>query len=414
MANDSFKSKIYTKYIKRLLINYKNRNVDLFNILKKIGKDDIEITTGYDEFNDYNVHTLIFLLPGECFEKNISISSQMFICQEIKEDLNRIILESDEYIGEIKFDLKNLDKKASNKETESFLIEASESKDDIHVKDYLKTKIKNFEIPDFWDKDCLRVFISHSVTNYNIAKKLKDEFQKSSLSCFVAHKDIKPTTQWQKEIKKALKSMELFLSIVTENFNKSCWTNQEIGFALCKGIPIISIKIDTASPPGFIFEKQAITLNEKDIAPYSQNFLNLLNLIKEKFPKHPFIKKKFLSARDGCFSWAKDMFMDIINLDFNDKEIEEIVKTIEGPASTKINQLTILLSDPISSEHLEQLPKGEKNKYEYYRELLQDKILSQHTQKRYSIKNYKIIDNQAIPFKTQKANKKQEFEDIPF
>ena len=435
MSNDSFISKIHNKYIKRLLIDYKKRNVDLFNILKKLGSDDIKIKTDdcvedYDSNDDIylkklQAHTLVFLLPEECFENDISISDQESISEKIRKDLNQIISESDEYITKIKFELKdeNLSKKFSKVETDNFFTEDSESKEGIDVNDYLKTKIKSVEIPDFWDKDCLRVFISHSVKNYNVAKKLKDEFIKSSLSCFVAHKDIKPTTQWQKEIKKALNSMELMVALITEDFNESYWTHQEVGFALGRDIPIIPIKLDQSDPKGFISEIQAINLTETDIVPHYQSFLNLLNLIQEKFPKHPFIKKKllsaFLSAKDGSFAWAKEKFMEIISLDFNDKEIEEIVKTIKGPASKRYNQLTILLAPfppaaTITPEHLKQLPEEEKDKYKYYSELLEDKVLSQHTQKRYFIKDCEIIDNQAIPPKTQKVIKEQEFEDFSF
>ena len=59
------------------------------------------------------------------------------------------------------------------------------------------------EIPDFWDKDRLRIFISHSDKNYDIAKTLKDHLINSGMSSFVAHKDIKPKKQWPKEIRKA-------------------------------------------------------------------------------------------------------------------------------------------------------------------------------------------------------------------
>ncbi len=274
-------------------------------------------------------------------------------------------------------------------------------------------------MPDSWDKDCLRVFISHSVKNYPVAKKLKDEFIKSSLSCFVAHKDIKPATLWQKEIKKALNSMELMVALITKDFNKSYWTHQEVGFALGRNIPIISIKLDQSDPKGFISEIQAISLTETDIVPRSHSFLNLLKLIKKKFQKHLFIntiKKNFLSAKDGTYALAKEKFMEIIHLDFNDKEIEEIVKTIEGPASTSINQLIALLHDRMIPEHLKQLPKDENNKYNYYsyKELFEDKILSQHTQKRYYIEGRKIIDNQATLPKTQKELKNQNLRIFPF
>ena len=448
MSNDSFKSKIYNTYIKRLLIDYKKRNVDLFNILKKIGKDDIKIVDCYENFEGRNFYTLVFLLPEECFENDISISDQANISQKIKEDLNQIILESDEYIKEITFDLKperlnekfhgyieeiksdlkNLDKKLHSKEAENFVTKSSERNGEIDIKDYLKTKIKNFEIPDFWNKDCLRVFISYADTNYEIAKKLKIELLDANISCFVARENTQGK-RYTKEIKKALNTMELMITLVSKDFNKSCWTNQEVGFACCRDIDIIPIKLDKENPKGFISGISKVELNINNFSPNSEDYLKIINEIKSKVPNHPFTKnnllKKFFSAKDSCFDLVKERVMEIIHLDFNDIEIERIVKEITDKNSQSgnwggINQLSILLLDRIAPDRLSQLPENEKDKYEYYAELLNDKILSQHTQNRYSITqsngrtHCEIIDNQAIPPKTHKETKKQDFEDIPF
>ena len=89
--------------------------------------------------------------------------------------------------------------------------------------------------------------------------------------------------------------------------------------------------------------------------------------------------------------------MNIIDFQFDDQEIEKIVEAITGPARY-INQLRMLLSDPIELNHSNKLSS---KKYEYYAELLRDKILSQHTENRCSIikrseKNFVsfgIIDN---------------------
>ena len=76
--------------------------------------------------------------------------------------------------------------------------------------------------------------------------------------------------------------------------------------------------------------------------------------------------------------------------------------------------------DRIGSDHLSLLLENERDRYKYYAELLNDKILSQHTQNRYSITqpndqtHCEIIDNQAISPKSHKEIKKQDFEDIPF
>ena len=63
---------------------------------------------------------------------------------------------------------------------------------------------------------------------------------------------------WQLEIEKGLETMEVMLAFVTDDFHNSTWTNQEIGYALGKSVPIISVKLETKSPQGFIGSKQAL------------------------------------------------------------------------------------------------------------------------------------------------------------
>ncbi len=294
-----------------------------------------------------------------------------------------------------------------------------EYKADLNI--YKENKIMNTKIPDFWDKNCLRVFISHSVKNYDIAKKLKDHLKRYNLSCFVAHKDIEPAKQWQQEIKKALNSMEIMFCLITENSCKSLWVNQEIGFALARNIPIIPIKLGNYDPKGFISEIQAMSL---DVKKLESNTSDIIRLITKEFSQYSSVKKhflnQFLKAKGSDFNWARQVLMNIIHFKFNDQEIEEIVTAIKDPENN--NQLTVLLSfsskyDRISEEHLKQL---QNNKCRYYAELLNDKILSQHTQNRYSIQkingesHFEIIDSQTLIAKKQKTNKKQKYDDLPF
>ena len=413
--------KIYKKYIPRLLIEYKNEDGFLYNILKNIQKNDIEIDTdtGSKTRTDYNgqyyeeecfYHTLTFYLPKECFNKNgISIKNQHTICEKIREDLNIIITKSNESIIEIKLELKD------------------------EVADYLKNKIKstNTNIKDstLWEPDCLRVFISHSSKDFGIAKKLKDHLIYDGISCFVAHKDISPTREWKEEIKKVLSSMEVMFVLVTEDSNQSDWVDQEIGYALGQNIPIIPIKLDKSDPKAFISDIQALTLNRDHIVSdkIDDTIKKIVECIKNKLPEHPYLLKRFFNTRNYGYRNAKESFMDIIDLKLNDEEIEKIVSEITDETKRKgnfggTNQLKAILMDPfLKEEHIKKVPK----KYKYYAELLRDKILSQHTKKRYSIKKlpekekksiddvFKIIDN----YQQDKNNQKQninKFEDLPF
>ena len=110
--------------------------------------------------------------------------------------------------------------------------------------------------PAFWQKGMLRVFLSHLAAHKVSAGKLQEELLKYGISCFVAHNDIEPTATWQTEIELALATCDALLALLHPNFHASNWTDQEIGFAMGRGLPIFAIKIGQ-DPYGFIGRFQA-------------------------------------------------------------------------------------------------------------------------------------------------------------
>lgn len=51
--------------------------------------------------------------------------------------------------------------------------------------------------------------------------------------------------------------MDAFIAVHTKGFSQSFWTQQEIGFALGRGVKIISFMMGEA-PTGFISKRQAL------------------------------------------------------------------------------------------------------------------------------------------------------------
>jgi hypothetical protein len=102
-----------------------------------------------------------------------------------------------------------------------------------------------------------KVFISHLAAEKEKAAKVQYYLLRQQVSSFVAHEDIVPSRDWQSSILSALNTMDVLVALVTPGFHNSLWTNQEIGIALGKEKPIISVKIGD-NPKGFIGRYQAI------------------------------------------------------------------------------------------------------------------------------------------------------------
>lgn len=66
-------------------------------------------------------------------------------------------------------------------------------------------------------------------------------------------------------IENALFSMDAFVALMTEGFHDSLWTDQEVGVAIGRGVPIISVRLEK-DPYGFIGKFQALSCKWDDAA----------------------------------------------------------------------------------------------------------------------------------------------------
>lgn len=131
--------------------------------------------------------------------------------------------------------------------------------------------------PRNWrDTENVRLFISHISKNKDKAVRLKDCLAPHGIAGFVAHEDIEPTLEWQSEVERALNSMDALIAILTPNFSKSVWTQQEIGFALGRRVKVISFKMGE-DPTGFISKQQALSRRARTAEQIAQEIATLLS-----------------------------------------------------------------------------------------------------------------------------------------
>ena len=108
-------------------------------------------------------------------------------------------------------------------------------------------------------------FLSHKSEVKKQAAVLKENLRLFGVSGFVAHEDIHPTRAWQDEIENALHTMDAFVAVMTDGFHDSDWTDQEVGFALARGVPVIALRLGR-DPYGFLAKFQALTSDWDDAA----------------------------------------------------------------------------------------------------------------------------------------------------
>lgn len=209
-------------------------------------------------------HALYLMTPEELFLKIVKDKDSFR--QEIKDGLNSLHNVPKEYIAAVFLELDILEDQDWRRE--SGLLLSGERTVAIEA------------ISRVWGTDGYRIFLSHKNEVKKKAAELKEALQLFGIAGFVAHEDIQPTKQWQTEIENALFSMDAFVCLMTEGFHESDWTDQEVGVAFGRGVPIVSAKLGR-DPYGFIGKFQALSCSwdtaAKEITKILINHEKLLN-----------------------------------------------------------------------------------------------------------------------------------------
>jgi hypothetical protein len=126
--------------------------------------------------------------------------------------------------------------------------------------------------PKFWKKNFFKLFLSHISAFKKETAELQEFLLPYGITSFVAHEDIEPTKEWQSEIEIALKTMDGLASLLTPDFHESKWTDQEVGVAIGRSVPILSIKYGL-DPYGFIGKYQGLQGSGKSLKQISKEIM---------------------------------------------------------------------------------------------------------------------------------------------
>ena len=86
--------------------------------------------------------------------------------------------------------------------------------------------------------------------------------------------------------------MDGFVALMTEDFHDSNWTDQEVGYAVARGVPIIAVRLGK-DPYGFIGKFQAL----------SSVWLTAVEDIVKILIKNDQMLSAYIQALRNCRSW---------------------------------------------------------------------------------------------------------------
>jgi hypothetical protein len=101
------------------------------------------------------------------------------------------------------------------------------------------------ESPDvgLWKPKYLRVFASHSAKRKAFIGEIKELLDVAGVDLFVAHDSMTVSKPWQAQIEVHLSSMDALVAFVHPEVNESPWCQQEVGWALGRGVPRFAIRL---------------------------------------------------------------------------------------------------------------------------------------------------------------------------
>ena len=126
-----------------------------------------------------------------------------------------------------------------------------------------------------WRNGYFRMFISHITSKKQQASNLKTALENYGITSFVAHEDINPTREWQKEIQRALNSMDCMSAMLYDGFHESYWCDQEVGIALGRSITVLPLILEK-DPYGFLGEYQGIKIKGMNPSTLAQKVFMIL------------------------------------------------------------------------------------------------------------------------------------------
>lgn len=265
----------------------------------------VEQTYGWDNVTGHDVK---FFLSRDVM-KTIKINETSQITEKIARDLNECASSlTEESVNRVVLELEN----ESDPEFQQ-------------SRPVSRQPAINPDTLSIWNPRHVRVFISHRDEHRAAARAFANELEGYGISAFVAHEAISAMSAWRREVENGLRTMDVMVAYITNDFHEGAWTDQEVGFAKGNSVPIIPLKVEQNDPQGFLAEIQAVrghmnTPKEDAKAVYE--------VLAEKLGNKARLQEGVISAFGESPNWdeARDRF----------RRMEAVVKKLSGTEAEQI------------------------------------------------------------------------------
>jgi hypothetical protein len=258
----------------------------------------------YDNWNGgTSGHAVRLMVPEEIYLANIN--QQAEVQRQISEDLNKLHNVQNEFFDGVFLEM-DLREGGNWRQESGLLITGTR-------------QVSAESAKRLWADGDFRLFLSHKTEVKRETAALKEALRHYGISAFVAHEDIHPTKEWQDEIENALATMDGFVALMTKDFHDSNWTDQEVGYALARGVPIVAVRLER-DPYGFLGKIQGLST---DWPSMPEELVKLLI-------KNDRMLSAYVGALSRCASFDQGNMLSGVLKNIDDVSDEQIDKIIDA------------------------------------------------------------------------------------
>lgn len=129
----------------------------------------------------------------------------------------------------------------------------------------------------------IRVFVSHSSKDKEIAARMAEAMRQMHMKPFLAHSHIEGGELWRETLRDEVEGCDMLVALVTPNFRKSEYTEQEVGAAWVLKKPVLAVCTGDEVPTGFVAERQGLKYDVRRPGSAAERMLDLyLSEVRKK------------------------------------------------------------------------------------------------------------------------------------
>ncbi|MFC7215578.1 toll/interleukin-1 receptor domain-containing protein [Saliphagus sp. GCM10025334] len=110
-----------------------------------------------------------------------------------------------------------------------------------------------------------QVFVSHAPADLDLVQELFSTVKNFPFGVHIALEEIE-SGRTRKRLEGRLANSDVVVAVLTEVSATSPWVNQEVGYALAKGIPVLPLYDDEAFRGGFIADVEGVAIDRENLS----------------------------------------------------------------------------------------------------------------------------------------------------